>query len=531
MFTEWSKPVYGDWATGPWNNGIPQAGDIAVLAGTTAQAQYTVSSDAAVNIADLFVGTYVTLDIGGNANGDPFVVTDGGANYGWIMVESSSNYLIANLQINAGFVNYGTLSLVSSLYGFAEATIGLSTSKTSTGEVDADGVHSSLTLSEPAGTTAFAQDTGNIGAMAGGTVSIQCSINGAVKGVATGSISAGNANSTVYLWTGAVITGENFRNGDGGYIVVGNFAGTPQTVIFDGSANGAGAANVIDVGAKVEVFQSCVLEVTGPLTNEGVIGLGPSATPKFLDPPATLTQLGEVQVGNAFGSATIAYGNLTNNGLIDGTGTLGSSTSSLTNVGTIDSNVTKHAALIINGGLTNQGLIEATNDGSLIVGSVANTGTIAVEGGGYLNASGPVTSGGVAKVDGFGTLEFDNSADVHVRFGERATLQLDDPAKFSGDIAGFGPTGNGLSTMNTIDLRDVSFAHLTTLGFKENAAGTAGALTISDGTHTANLSLLGNFVASFAKGTPSSSFQGFVVSDDGSGAHGTAINYIAHPTA
>jgi hypothetical protein len=73
---------------------------------------------------------------------------------------------------------------------------------------------------------------------------------------------------------------------------------------------------------------------------------------------------------------------------------------------------------------------------------------------------------------------------------------------FSGVISGFGVPGS-------IDLRDISYLGSgTTLGYTD--PGTSGTLTISDGTHTATLNLLGHYVAG-----------NFVAQSDGNG--GTLI--------
>jgi autotransporter passenger strand-loop-strand repeat protein len=73
------------------------------------------------------------------------------------------------------------------------------------------------------------------------------------------------------------------------------------------------------------------------------------------------------------------------------------------------------------------------------------------------------------------------------------TLQLDDSQHFSATISGFGVPGN-------IDLRDISFGSGTTLAYDN--LGTSGTLTVSDGTHTATLNLLGQYVAgNFTKQT------------------------------
>ena len=59
---------------------------------------------------------------------------------------------------------------------------------------------------------------------------------------------------------------------------------------------------------------------------------------------------------------------------------------------------------------------------------------------------------------------------------------------FNGVISGFGVPGS-------IDLRDIAFGSGTTLGFTEAGDNLSGTLTVSDGTNTANIILLGQYVA------------------------------------
>src|SRR5207302_4677936 len=76
--------------------------------------------------------------------------------------------------------------------------------------------------------------------------------------------------------------------------------------------------------------------------------------------------------------------------------------------------------------------------------------------------------------------------------GMTGTLVLDDSQDFTGQIAGF--TGNGtVATSDAIDLKDVNFANLTQETYTDNSAGTGGTLTVSDGTHTANIDFAGNY--------------------------------------
>jgi hypothetical protein len=46
-----------------------------------------------------------------------------------------------------------------------------------------------------------------------------------------------------------------------------------------------------------------------------------------------------------------------------------------------------------------------------------------------------------------------------------------------------------------VDLPNIAFSAHTTLAYAENAAGTGGTLTVSDGRHAASIALLGTYMA------------------------------------
>jgi probable HAF family extracellular repeat protein len=101
-------------------------------------------------------------------------------------------------------------------------------------------------------------------------------------------------------------------------------------------------------------------------------------------------------------------------------------------------------------------------------------------------------------------VELNTDASPDVKFGGSVgTLRLDQSASFTGQISCF-------SAQDRIDLGDIGFGASTTIGFVPNASGTGGTLTVGDGTHTASLALLGQYMAST-----------FVTSADGHG--GTLI--------
>jgi hypothetical protein len=85
--------------------------------------------------------------------------------------------------------------------------------------------------------------------------------------------------------------------------------------------------------------------------------------------------------------------------------------------------------------------------------------------------------------------------------GSTGTLQLDNSTSFSGTVA-------GLAGQDTLDLRDINPATVQTPTY--SGSSSAGTLTVTDGTHTAHIALLGNYLAST-----------FVTSSDAHG--GTAI--------
>src|SRR4029450_9956455 len=94
---------------------------------------------------------------------------------------------------------------------------------------------------------------------------------------------------------------------------------------------------------------------------------------------------------------------------------------------------------------------------------------------------------GIIEVDG--TVDFAAASSANVVFGagDGGTLKLEDSFHFNGTISGF-------SGADAIDLTDVNSA-TAAIAYHENAQGTGGVLTVSDGTHAAQLSFLGNYSA------------------------------------
>jgi autotransporter passenger strand-loop-strand repeat protein len=152
---------------------------------------------------------------------------------------------------------------------------------------------------------------------------------------------------------------------------------------------------------------------------------------------------------------------------------------------------TANATIVSNGGveIVSAGTTTATvvsSGGQEVISSGGTAiGTVIESGGLELVRSGGIVSG--ATIAG-GRLEIESGGAVAsstITFAGSGSLVLDSTT-FRGKIAGFD------SLAETIDLTTVSFASAT-LGYTGNTL--SGTLTVTDGTHTARLAMLGSYVA------------------------------------
>ena len=79
----------------------------------------------------------------------------------------------------------------------------------------------------------------------------------------------------------------------------------------------------------------------------------------------------------------------------------------------------------------------------------------------------------------------------HLR--RRGKVAIIDPTVPNGGSVQPGPAAT--FPRHGIDLPDIAFGAQTTLAYSENATGTGGTLTVSDGRHAAAIALLGNYMA------------------------------------
>jgi hypothetical protein len=131
------------------------------------------------------------------------------------------------------------------------------------------------------------------------------------------------------------------------------------------------------------------------------------------------------------------------------------------------------------------GTIKTAGTGSVaIVEAINNAGTL-IAAGGTLTLDKAVTGAGKAVVNG-GTLVAEGAFSENVTFGTKGELELAHSLTYTGSLTGFSHTGT-----TSLDLGDIKFG----AGTKATFAGTTtgGTLSVTDGTHTAKIKLVGNY--------------------------------------
>ncbi len=254
-----------------------------------------------------------------------------------------------------------------------------------------------------------------------------------------------------------------------------------------------GIASPASNAGALTVADGTGLALAGAIDNSGTVAVNGSTATTGIEIEGNVTLQGGGQINLSEGNENYIFGS--------------DSSATLTNI----DNTISGAGDIGAGSLsfTNAGLVAAQGPYALVIdtGSNAfvNTGTLATDGGTIIVSS-PVTGGGNAAIAG-GTLEFSGAVDSNVSFSGNnlGILALDQSQSFTGAIAGFG-------SQDQIDLGDIGFATGSTLGYTPNSDNSGGTLTASDGTNTANIALLGQYVASsFA--TASDGHGGTLISD------------------
>ena len=244
------------------------------------------------------------------------------------------------------------------------------------------------------------------------------------------------------------------------------------------------------------VNDGAVMPLSGTINNTGTIALnstGNETDLQLIEHGVTLGGGGQIALSDSDAnviSGTNSSVTLDNeDNTIFGAGQLGNGELTLTNAGTI--NATGAHSLTIDTGvnaITNSGTLEATGSGGLIVHSdIVNTGVLWANGG-NITVEGNVSGNGSALISGSATLELAGASSENAVFapGSSGVLMLDHAFDFKGAVS-------GMTSSNHLDLLDFNFASGPALNYIANTDGSGGTLTVTDGAHTANIALLGQF--------------------------------------
>jgi hypothetical protein len=529
-----------------WGGGVvPGARDAAVLdaPGSTA---YTVTSSANKTVRSIQTAANATLDITGGTFTARFG-TGGGVNAGLIAVGSGAIFSVAGTVDNSGTIMVSpaaqgvqiaiggggltltgggkmTLESASNRYGpmFGGGVL-TNFDNTISGSLEYRGpelINDSAGVIDSTNFVNIGQFTapvtvinaGLIEASAGGVVGIGLIDGGNVLDNSAGGVVLAESGSAVVLE--ATVIGGTLKTEGTGYIAPEGADG-----VWDGTTS------PVNVQGMVLLQTNMRLTLQGTINNSGTIkfsGGSKPAPPTIVvgAPGATLAGGGLITLianaGDLITGAT-AGAVLTNvDNTIRGAGLIGAGSMNLINEarGAIVGS-TANAMVIDTGAstITNAGLIEATGAGGVTIASaIANTGTLEAAGG-TITVTGAVSGkGGVNEINA-GTLDFTSSFTENVSFtGTTGVLKLAQSQGYAGTITGFSKTGG-----TSFDLVDIGFVGAGEATFSGTA--TSGVLTVTDGTHTAHITMAGDYTASV-----------FTASSDGHG--GTAIvDPAAAPTA
>jgi hypothetical protein len=279
---------------------------------------------------------------------------------------------------------------------------------------------------------------------------------GVIKGGSSGAVVFKYASDVLVVGAGALFEGAVL--GDGGTLDLAS--GTGKLV----GLPGAGVITVADQAGPVTTFDAFgTLEI--------------ASTARF-----SVAGGGSI----AAGQAVIDDGRLrlhhkvVNAGLIECGGGRIKTFGPVVNTGEIES--IDDGRLVLAGAVRNAGTISAA-DGALLIlsGSVTNWGIIAADGG-TVKVDGEVSKAGTATIDG-GALDIASTFAGKVMFtGSTGVLELGRSQDFTGVVAGFSLSGG-----TSLDLDDIGFVD------RNEATYAHGVLRVTDGVHTANIHLQGDY--------------------------------------
>lgn len=443
-------------------------------------AQGAVTNTGAIKLSDEVTGAVMQVGAAGLtlSGGGTVTLTDNFQN--GIQGDGSGSVLVNsdNVISGAGTVGGNQLGLVNA----------------SKGVIDATGTYNSLRLYGPGLTFA---NSGLIETTGKGGLDV-AAVTLDQTGGGTLSVSSGS----VLNLENAYLVGGTLTNAAGG-----------QVMASDGSS--ASGTAIINQGTFA-VAQADTFSASGSITNSGtfsLIGTGFGGAHLLATGNLTLNGGGLVALGEGGTIDSAAAGSVITNvdNTIGGWGELGNGAGKLVNMagGHIFTGGTGGEILIEAARLINAGSIDAGQSEISVLSTVTNSGTMQSETDGLLSLTGPVTNNGVLEANGGmliayqnvtgsgsavitgaglgGDLELMKGFTENVSFtGATGRLYLARSQGYTGAISGFSATGG-----TTLDLGDIHFVSAGEATFSGTAAG--GTLTVTDGTHTAHITLVGDY--------------------------------------
>jgi len=499
----WSWYVGGNWQdAGYWSSGtVPTVADNVFIGipGVFVESD----ADAAVNSIGLAAGT--GLIIGGGSSFTTVNGTGSRANHGLIKVVDSST-----LQIDQGtFDNAGTIWLGSSGITSNELVINTQVVLDGGGKVVL-GAHAYGSMNAIVGEMDYPNPDIFL-------FNVDNDITG--TGMIYGLNLDNEANGTVETGGGTLelttnnIAGQGFENfghinaDDGGTLELVSIPGSQPFENYGNiGVNSAGHTTTLEIGGDVKLKGGGNLTLSDSPGNF-VTTTGTAAT--FDNVDNTISGAGWFEdtlmkvVNGAKGLIIADHADAA----------LGLAVGSLTNAGGLIA--APGATLAINGPVNNSGQIIASAGKVVIGGNVTGNGLAQIYSNSNMMLNGSANQLAV-------TFENDSTDNGVLMVG----LQGGASDAFAGTVAGLYSDG---TNSDTLGLRDIDFASGTAWSYAENAGGTGGALTVSDGDgHLASVALLGQYLA--ANGTASSASSSLfqLSADHVTGSTGTLVTTSFH---
>ena len=363
--------------------------------------------------------------------------------------------------ISTAFNNSGTVNVQS-------GTLNLSGSGTETGAFNVSAGTAVQFSNAYTLNGASSSGSGNVVLASGGTLTVIAASNFASGFKQTGGLLNGSAQlnvTGVTTLSGGSETGSGTTNAQGGASITGGFALDGGRVLqLGGSSTATGTNITINLNGTSS---------DSPDPNAGTLTVVSGAS--FNDQVTGGTGL-TIQSLNVASGDTGAAAAVNNQGTWTKSGTATTST--------------------ISTAFNNSGIVSVTAGTLELAGAVTNSGTLHADGGNIKIDTADV-DGGNATIDG-SVLEYVLATNENVTFGaaSNGTLRLDASQFFTGSVSGY-------RALETLDLTNINFVSGTTTATYSSATGI---LTITDGTHTAQIALQGIYTNSL-----------FTVANDGSG--------------